>query len=96
MELEEYEGLLFIVPDPDIKETCIDYWFDEEEKRNVTENNPLIPKDCIAIARDPGDNLIALNFDGKVIYIDHETNKIIELASSLDSFLIKTKEYNKT
>ncbi len=86
-DLEKYEGLPFPVPHEDIVETCIDYWFDNQEVKRVTANSPLVPDGYKAVARDPGDDLILIKNDSSVHYAKHDTGELIKLAENMSAFL---------
>ena len=80
------EGIPFPVPDPDIVESCIDYWFDDDEITQITKDCPIVPAGLRAIARDPGDDLIAVDASGSVFYISHDSGTILRLSDSLEAF----------
>lgn len=80
------EGMPFPVLDPQINESCIDYWFDEDEIEEVSSDRPIVPDGFRAIARDPGDDLIALAPNGSVFYLTHDTGRSIQLADSIAKF----------
>ena len=91
MDNEEYTGCPFPVPHPEVVESCIDDWFDDEEALLTTQDNPVIPSGYKVIARDPGDDLILVSENDAIYYCRHETGDLIKLAENIESF-IKTIE----